>query len=170
MRPGHCHRGIYSPTYSQDYLFTNKEEFTKIFCPIQHGVSTKCGTELIAHHISLTLESNPNWTALKSDVKNAFNSVGKDQIMEHVSLAFPDLYNHVIQMYGKPSSFVFMQGSSTLIIPSEKGVHQGDPLGPVPFATAIHPVLTKIQKSHSQVRVLAYTWIMYSCWEERNLF
>ena len=59
-------------------------------------------------------------------------------------------------MYGKPSSLVFMQGSSTVIIPSEEGVHQGDTLGPVLFATAIYPVLTKIQKSHSQVRVLAY--------------
>ena len=130
-------------------MFTKKEEFTDVFCPIQHGVSTKCGTELIAHHISLTLETNPNWIVLKSDVKNAFNSVSRDQIMEQVSLAFPDLYNHVIQMYGKPSSLVFMQGSSTVIIPSEEGVHQGDPLGPVLFATAIHPVLTKIQKSRS---------------------
>ena len=130
-------------------MFTKKEEFTHVFCPIQHSVSTKCGTELIAHHISLTLETNPNWIVLMSDVKNAFNSVSGDQIMEQVSLAFPDLYNHVIQMYGKPSSLVFMQGSSTVIIPSEEGVHQGDPLGPVLFATAIHPVLAKIQKSHS---------------------
>ena len=119
-------------------------------------MSTKCGTELIAHHISLTLESNPNWIVLKSDVKNAFNSVSRDQIMEQFSLTFPDLHNHVIQMYGKPSSLVFMWGSSTVIIPSEEGVHQGDLLGPVLFATAIHPVLTKIQKSHSQVSVLAY--------------
>ena len=137
-------------------MFTKKEEFTEVFCPIQHGVSTKCGTELIAHHISLTLESNPNWIVLKSDVKNAFNSVSRDQIMEQVSLTFPELYNHVIQMYGKPSSLVFMQGSFTVVIPSEEGVHQGDPLGPVLFAMAIHPVSTKIQKSHSQVRVLAY--------------
>ena len=76
--------------------------------------------------------------------------------MERVSLTFPELYNHVIQMYAQPSSLVFMQGSSTVVIPSEEGVHQGDPLGPVLFAMAIHPVLTKIQKSHSQVRVLAY--------------
>ena len=91
----------------------------------------------------------------KSDVKNAFNSVSRDQIMEQVSLTFPDLYNHVIQMYGKPSSLTFMQGSSTVIIPSEEGVHQEDPLGPVPFATAIHPVLTKIQNP-TQVRLLTY--------------
>ena len=140
----------------QPGLFVHKKEFTEVFCPIQHGVSTKCGTELIVHHISLTLESNPNWIVLKSDVKNAFNSVSQDQIMEQFSLTFPDLYNHVIQMYGKPSSLVFMRGSSTVIIPSEEGVHQGDLLGPVLFATAIHPVLTKIQKSHSQVSVLAY--------------
>ena len=43
-----------------------------------------------------------------------------------------------------------------VIILSEEGVHQGDPLGPVLFAMAIHPVLTNIQKSHSQVCLLAY--------------
>ena len=41
-------------------------------------------------------------------------------------------------------------------IPSEEGIHQEDYLRPVLFAMAIHPVLTKIQKSYSQVRVLAY--------------
>ena len=91
------------------YLFTKKEEFTEIFCPIQHGVSTKCGRELIAHHMCLTLESNPNWIVLNSDVKDALYSFSRDQIVEQASRTFPDLYNHVIQMYGKPSSLVFMQ-------------------------------------------------------------
>ena len=93
---------------------------------------------------------------MKTDVKNAFNSVSRDQIMEQVSLSFPDIHNHVIQMYGKPSSLVFMRDTSPVIIASEEGVHQGDPLGPVTFATAIHSVLTNVQNSHPSVRVLAY--------------
>ena len=121
-------------------------------------MSTKCGAELIAHHITLTLESNPNWIVLKSNVKNAFNSVSRDQIMELVSLTFPDSYNHVISNVWQTQLPCLHAGfgSSTVIIPSEEEVHQGDHLGPVHFATAIHPVLTKIQKSHSQVYVLPY--------------
>ena len=43
-----------------------------------------------------------------------------------------------------------------VIIPSEEGVPQGDSLGPVLFAMAIQLVLAKMQKSHSQICVLAY--------------
>ena len=66
------------------------------------------------------------------------------------------MHNHVIQMYGKPSSLVFRRGTSPVIIASEEGIHQGDPLGPVIFATAIQSVLTNVQNSHPSVRVLAY--------------
>ena len=47
-------------------------------------------------------------------------------------------------------------GSETVVIPSEEGVHQGDPLGPALFSLAIHPVLSQLQKDHHNVCILAY--------------
>ena len=133
-----------------------KELFSSFFCPIQHGVATECGTELIVHHIELLLQHNPDWVVLKSDVRNAFNSISRQQMLEQVVGSFPDILNHVAQMYGRISPLVFMQGITPVTIESAEGVHQGDPLGPVLFATAIHSVLKDLQEMHPKVRILAY--------------
>ena len=35
-------------------------EFSSFFCPLQHGIATPGGAELLTHHIQFLLESNPN--------------------------------------------------------------------------------------------------------------
>ncbi len=131
-----------------------KEAFADFFLPVQHGVATKSGPELITYHIQLALQENPDWVVIKSDVKNAFNSISRKSMLDQLSTAFPDLANHANQMYGESSSLLFMQESSPLAISSE-GVHQGDPLGPALFAIAIQPVLLDLEKDHPQIHILA---------------
>ena len=97
------------------------------------------------------LEVNQDWIVLKSDVRSAFNSVSRCDMLNKVSKAFPDLFRHIQQMYGYSSSLIYLQGSSSIVIPSQEGVHQGDPLGPVLFATTIHPVLSEIQSNIPEV-------------------
>ena len=113
-------------------------------------------TELIVHHISLLLESNPDWVILKTDLKNAFNSVSRSHLLPEVAKAFPGIYQHVHQMYAGFSPLVFNDGKIAHILRSEKGIHQGDPLGPMLFSVALHPFLLDLQKNHSSTRVLAY--------------
>ena len=51
MRPvavGECLRRL----AARAICHQNKVAFMDYFCPIQHGVSTPCGIELIGHHIS----------------------------------------------------------------------------------------------------------------------
>ena len=133
-----------------------KAHFADFFCPIQHGVSTENGSELIAHHIELALENNPEWIVLKSDVKNAFNSVSRQHLLQEIQQCFPELYNHAFQMYGGFSSLLYMEGGTPVTISSEEGVHQGDPLGPALFAAAIHSILRDLQKKFPGVTILAY--------------
>ena len=59
-------------------------------------------------------------------------------------------------MYGSPRFLIFMQGTSSVFISSEEGIHQGDPIGPALFVTAIHPVLKELQKHHPRIHLLAY--------------
>ena len=118
---------------------------------------TKGGTELFIHQVQLLLESNSSWIALKTDVKNVFNSIDRAHLLCQVSRSFPDIYQHVQQMYAGFGSLIFVQDStSPTIINSEEGVHQEDPLGPVLFATAIQPILSKLQGDWPEVCFLAY--------------
>ena len=59
-------------------------------------------------------------------------------------------------MYTHSSSLAYQQGDCTVIIPSEEGIHKGDPFGLAVFSTNIHSILTELQSSLPFVRVLAY--------------
>ena len=93
-----------------------KDTFADFFSPVQHGVSTECGTELLSHHVQLLLEANPDWVVLKTDVKNPFYSLDRCQLLKEVSLSFPDLFYHVQQMYLNINSLVFLQKEKPVIL------------------------------------------------------
>ncbi len=59
-------------------------------------------------------------------------------------------------MYANVGHLVYQMGEETVLINSEEGVHQGDPLGPVLFSLTMHPVLKQLQLQHNKVQVLAY--------------
>ena len=140
--------------------------FSRFFSPIQHGVATECGTELITHHIELLLKHNPDWVVLKTDVKMLFCSISRQQIMKQIAKSFPDVYNHVVQMYQKVSPLVFIQSSTPVITGSAEGVHQGarDPLGPILFALQRFIPISSICKKSIQRSASSSTWMMPSSW------
>ena len=144
-------------------------KFSNFFQPEQHGVATECGLELLHHHIQLLLTDNPHMIVLKTDVKNAFNSIHRSHLLEQVSSCHPDIYPHVCQMYSHSSSLVYQQGNSIVIIPSEEGIHQGDPLGPALFSTVIHSVLSEFQDLFPSSRCL-HTSTMSSWWGWKMMF
>ena len=62
-------------------------------------------------------------------------------MIDQVFASFPGIGNHVVRMYSAFSDLVISRGNSTVILSSQEGVHQGDPLGPpVLFSIAIHSV------------------------------
>ena len=128
-----------------------RNDFSRFFAPIQHGVATEGGAELLAHHLQLLLESHPEWIALKTDVRNAFNGISRDHMLCRVLSDFPDISSHTIQMYSEINSPVLLQDQSTIILTSKEGVHQGDPLGPMLFSLGIQSLLCDVQSpiSHS---------------------
>ena len=76
----------------------SRNAFASYFSPIQHGVSTPGGSELILHHVQALLNRNADWMLLKTDVKNAFNSISREAIRRRLSESFPSLMPHFRQM------------------------------------------------------------------------
>ena len=70
------------------------------------------------------------------DVRNAFNSVRRDHVLEVCKRRCPLVYNLAFLSYGFPSSLLV----SGHLIPSSTGVQQGDPLGPLLFALAVDDI------------------------------
>ena len=136
--------------------FHMRNHFARFFALIQHGVSTSNGSEILIHHIQLLLDRHPDWVVLKTDVRNAFNSISRRAIAERLSANFPSLMSHFRRMYGHSGSLVFATDSEHVILSSEEGDHQGDQLGPFLFAVGIHDLVSRVQAEHPEAVVLAF--------------
>ena len=88
-------------------------------------------------------------------MSNAFNSVSRNHLRE-IPSTFPEIYDYVSQMYDRKSHLVYVKGNETVILLSKEGVHQGEPLGPTLFASAIQPILKATQEKYEDVTILAY--------------
>src|ERR1700733_1858076 len=112
-----------------------QSDVQEYFSNIQYG-NQKRGTETIIHRINAALESLKNWCILKVDIANAFNSVKRKSFLDQLATVFPKSYNWSKWLYEEKTPLLF----SNFIIWSETGVQQGDPLGPLLFCAAIHPL------------------------------
>ena len=70
--------------------------------------------------------------------------------------SFPILTNRVMQMYSGFGPLVFLQNNVPVILSSQEGIHQGDPLGPVLFSLGIQQTLVDLQSNFQAIRLLAY--------------
>ncbi|CAI7843533.1 unnamed protein product, partial [Closterium sp. NIES-53] len=71
--------------------------------------------------------------------------------------ALEDLIPLVRLSYEAPSSLFLDHNFGSAPLQSARGVRQGDPLGPLLFASSIHPCLADTAAAHPQVVLLAYT-------------
>ena len=117
---------------------------TKFLGNVQVGCGTKRGAEIAAHSFRNLFErdENPKSTVLlKLDFKNAFNSLKRETMLNHVYSNRPELYNYTHCEYGKPSYLFY--GSS--VIMSEGGTQPGDSEAPPLFAETIHTLVKQLE-------------------------
>ena len=89
-------------------------ERQNFFGNVQVGCGTKRGAEIAAHSFQNLIErdDNPKCTVLlKLDFKNAFNSLNRETMLNHVYSKRPELYNYTHCAYGKPS-YLFTEALS----------------------------------------------------------
>ena len=106
--------------------------------PVQLGVGVPSGSEVAAHSIRHLLSSPRvnKGVMVKLDLKNAFNSVRRDHMLEVCHRRAPSIFPLARLAYGSPSSLLV----TDKIIHSSTGVQQGDPLGPLLFALAVDDI------------------------------
>ena len=108
----------------------------------QVGVGISGGMEAAVHSVRQYVENlDTGHVIAKLDFKNAFNCIHRDAVLEAVGEYLPSLYPLVHSAYASPS-YLVCQGTVVL---SAEGVQQGDPLGPVLFCLALHPLLERCQ-------------------------
>ena len=122
-----------------------RSETFEVLTPLQVGVGVQAGCESIFHAISLVQEDSNispelKWTLL--DFSNAFNNVTRESMFQEVRARIPSMSAWLEMYYGAQPLLQF--GDYTIL--SCSGVQQGDPLGPLGFALALHPLVEKINE------------------------
>ncbi len=113
------------------------------FQPNQLGVGIKNGAEAGAHAARLFYNSEHESIKifLKIDVKNAFNEVRRDIVLQEVKKQIPEIFKFVEQCYKLPTNVYYGEN----LILSQRGVQQGDPLGPALFCLALQNIIQSLK-------------------------
>ena len=108
----------------------------------QLGYASKGGSEAAAHAARHYLMRNTqNKVFLKLDIKNAFNCINRDIVLQKTKEKIPSLYNLLWQAYSGPSHLFYRDK----ILLSETGLQQGDPSGPALFSLGIDHIIKHLK-------------------------
>jgi hypothetical protein len=129
-----------------------------MFEPLQYGVNTRGGCEMIVHAINAHLQKHPEHVLMSIDCKNAFNCVSRAAFMRKLAASpLRGLLPFVAQFYvDTPSLFFRRDTGESVVLDSLSGPQQGDPFGPFLFSLAIHDIITDISTRFPRVKLLAY--------------
>jgi Reverse transcriptase (RNA-dependent DNA polymerase) len=115
-----------------------KEASATLLAPRQLGFGVARGAEAAVHAAGCYLENMGQGKLLiKTDLRNAFNTVCRDAILEAVAKHFPQLLPYVTSTIGSSSDLQF----ADFRLHSEEGAQQGDTLGPLYFCLFIMELL-----------------------------
>ncbi|KAL5500371.1 hypothetical protein EMCRGX_G011922 [Ephydatia muelleri] len=128
-------------------------------CPRDYGVACRAGAEKVIHQVRECLEEHwmdEDFVCFKVDMKNAFNLVSRQTVLEECATFYPELLPWVSYCYGSHPLLCHPLGKIT----SECGVQQGDPLGPLLFSLVLHKLVSTIDADDECFSLLLQAWYL----------
>jgi hypothetical protein len=130
--------------------------------PNQLGAGKRGGCEAVPATVTALLKRNPGHVALKTDVKNAFNSVLRSHVLP-LAQTFEPLAPLIELLYGEPARIRYRDrdGNVALDVQMQRGVVQGSASGSLLYAAATRTAVVETAKAHPTVTVFGYADDIY---------
>ena len=115
--------------------------------PYQYALSTRAGTECVAHMFRAATDADARATALSVDGIGAYDHVLRSAMLGKLARLpkASEILPFVRLSYAQPSEYVWEDDEGTTHrVPQGEGGEQGDPLMPLLFALAIHDALADV--------------------------
>ena len=127
-----------------------------LLSPLQLGVGVKGGLEAIIHTVKQALleEDDEDKMLLQIDLINAFNVVDRQAAFKEVEEHFPEILKWVLTCYGQQARLMF----GDIVILSQAGFHQGDPLASLLFSLTLQPIVKIISERIPDL--LVHVWYL----------
>ena len=138
---------------------TIREKARDLFQPLQVGVACRSGSEHITHGLRKCIDDHwddDDFVVFKVDMRNAFNMVSRQAILDECATFFPEILPWVVWCYGTHPLLWHPQGQ----LFSELGVQQGDPLGPLLFSLVLQKLAASIDADDECIDLLFHSWYL----------
>ena len=122
--------------------------FLRATAPFQFALSTRAGTECVAHLIQSLTQANPEATVLSIDGIGAFDLMSRNAMLQGLAdlPAASSALPFCGMFYGSRSQYLWTdQHGDARVVEQAEGGEQGDPLMPALFALGQHPALQEAQ-------------------------
>ena len=139
------------------------DDFDAACAPFQYALSTRAGTECVAHIFQALTQANPSTTILSIDGIGAYDLISRRSMLSglmalpQASAALP----FTRMFYGQPSEYLWYDddGAVHSILQAEGG-EQGDPLMPALFALGQPPHYRKCRPLCMRASLFLLSWMM----------
>ena len=138
-------------------LRTHGRGISMLLDPLQVGVGTPGGTETVAHALASAPAEDPEAVVTSDDMANAFKSIHRAAMLAAVQHSARALLPMVQWEYVDEAHLRIVgapEGTPPVI--SQRGVRQGDPLGPLVFALTLQPVLDQFDAACEEAPLESY--------------
>eukprot|EP00731_Ephydatia_muelleri_P007475 Em0003g1723a len=136
-----------------------KHTDTEFFQPLQLGVACPSGTEKVIHGLRTCMEEHwedDDFAVVKVDMRNAFNLVSRQALLDQCAIHFPELLPWTSWCYGSHPLLWNPLGH----LSSQSGVQQGDPLGPLFFSLVLRKITMAIATDDDCLALLFNAWFL----------
>ena len=124
--------------------------------PVQVGVGVPNAAESVAmgtQALANCLATGQEWACLQVDWSNAFNTIDRTVLLSAAASRVPAVYNYLRYAYAAPAPLFV----GDVVLQSQRGTHQGCPLGPLGFALGLQELVERI---HREAGLLWGVWYL----------